>query len=346
MPQIPDGGPQPATPAAYFRAIAQAYGARGRDVTPLFDRAQVTPAQLADDGARFSAAQLELCAGGAMRDLDDEAPGWFSRRLPWGSYGLLARASITAPDAGTALKRWGRHHFLLTDDIRLDLAVEEGRAHLTLTECREIGLAGPDVREFCLMSVLRNAVGLTCWLVDSRIPLIEAAFPFAPPPHADAYPRLLACPVGFGAPAARFSFDARYLALKVRRDEAALRQMLADALPLIVHRYRHDRLLVQRLRSLLAARPGDFNRAEEVAAALNTSIRTLHRHLAQEGTSLQHLKDEARLAAALRLLGRSRKPVKQVAAALGFAGEKSFARAFRAWTGESPAEYRNRLAVQ
>ena len=28
-----------------------------------------------------------------MQELDDEALGWFNRRLPWGSYGMLARAS-------------------------------------------------------------------------------------------------------------------------------------------------------------------------------------------------------------------------------------------------------------
>jgi AraC-like DNA-binding protein len=32
--------------------------------------------------------------------------------------------------------------------------------------------------------------------------------------------------------------------------------------------------------------------------------------------------------------------VKQVALEVGFADEKSFARAFKAWTGRSPREYR------
>jgi transcriptional regulator GlxA family with amidase domain len=36
--------------------------------------------------------------------------------------------------------------------------------------------------------------------------------------------------------------------------------------------------------------------------------------------------------------------VKQVAAATGFRNEKSFLRAFRQWTGASPAEFRSRLA--
>src|SRR3990167_346259 len=54
-----------------------------------------------------------------MRELDDEALGWFARPLPWGSYGMLARASLSAPTLGAALKRWCRHHGLLTPDVTL-----------------------------------------------------------------------------------------------------------------------------------------------------------------------------------------------------------------------------------
>jgi hypothetical protein len=43
---------------------------------------------------------MEIMSGAAMQELDDEALGWFSRRLPWGSYGMLCRASITSPDLG------------------------------------------------------------------------------------------------------------------------------------------------------------------------------------------------------------------------------------------------------
>jgi len=40
------------------------------------------------------------------------------------------------------------------------------------------------------------------------------------------------------------------------------------------------------------------------------------------------------------LLHRTDRPIKQVAEAAGFVNEKSFIRAFRSWTGHSPAEYR------
>jgi AraC-like DNA-binding protein len=107
-----------------------------------------------------------------------------------------------------------------------------------------------------------------------------------------------------------------------------------------VLQYRRDRLLVQRVRQALAAHPGDTHSADALAARLNVSPRTLHRQLREEGASLQGLKDEVRRARATDLLLRTGRPVKQVAQAAGFQNEKSFIRAFKGWTGHSPAEFR------
>ena len=42
----------------------------------------------------------------------------------------------------------------------------------------------------------------------------------------------------------------------------------------------------------------------------------------------------------MKLLLQTTKPVKQIAAAVGFDSEKSFARAFREWAGVTPSAYR------
>lgn len=330
--------PVAATPMAFVRQLLLAYGRRGVDAGPALARAQIAPAELANPAATITSRQLERLAGEAMHELDDEGLGWFARRLPWGSYGMLARASLSAPTLGVALRRWCRHHRLLTDDVELTLEVAQGMATVTLREHRDIGPS----REFCLVTLLRNLHGVACWLIDSRIALRQAEFPFPAPPHQSAYPVLFPGPVFFDAPVAALRFDAGYLALPLRRDDQAVGAMLRDALQLIVRPYRRDRLLVQQIRALLHSQPG-AGTANALAHALNLSTRTLHRQLREEGASLQALKDDVRRERAMDALGRSQRPIKQVAQAVGFGSEKSFARAFRQWTGESPADYRRRL---
>ncbi|MBI5277555.1 MAG: AraC family transcriptional regulator [Burkholderiales bacterium] len=334
----PASSPAAVTPMAYARAIALAYRRYGRDPAQALAAAQITPLRLLQPEARISARQLEALSARAMHELDDEALGAYSRRLPWGSYGMLARASLTSPTLGVALKRWCRHHGLLADDVRLEVVASGATAAIVLHEQRPLPR---EMREFSMVYVLRNIHGIACWYVDSRIPLAGASFPFPAPRHADAFAHMFPGTLAFDAPRAEIRFDARYLALPLKRDEKALNQMLQRALPLAVLQYRRDRLIVEQVRMVLAAHPGETHSADGVAALLNMSPRTLHRQLKEEGASLQQLKDEVRRERAQDLLLRTGKPVKQVAAAVGFRNEKSFIRAFSQWTGQTPAEFRS-----
>ena len=325
------------TPIAFIQAIAAAYAQRDLRVDDALKKAQIEPKLLKKNNARVTAMQMELMSGIAMQELDDEGLGWFSRRLPWGSYGMLVRASLTSPTLGLALGRWCRHHGLLTDDIRLSLTERNGVATLQLDEARNLGV----FREFCVVSVLRNALGVACWLTDSRIPLTATHLRFAPPAHADSYRVLFDGPTHFNALANCLQFDAGYLALPVRRDEADLQRMLQRALLLTVRPYRRDRLLVEKVRQTLAEHPHSTRNADNLAALLHMSTRTLHRQLKDEGASLQQLKDSVRRERAMHLLLKTQKPIKQIAADVGFANDKSFMRAVRAWTGLTAEEVRS-----
>jgi hypothetical protein len=147
-----------ATPAAFIRPILGTYEKYEVDPADALKRAQIPAGWLKRPDARITASQLEVFLGIAMQQLDDEALGWFSRRLPWGSYGMLCRASLSSPNLGVALKRWCRHHRLLTDDIVLRLTVAGDVARLTITENRR----RRDLRELCLLTSLRYVHGYAC----------------------------------------------------------------------------------------------------------------------------------------------------------------------------------------
>ena len=330
--------PTAATPMAFARSIVEAYQRYGQSPFEALKLAQITPAQLSRPTGHITARQMETLSGAAMQALDDEALGAFSRRLPWGSYGMLARASITSPNLGIALKRWCRHHALLADDIVLRVSTSGHNAAITVEEKMPGNFS--KVGEFGLVHVLRNIHGVACWYVDSRIPLQGARFPFDAPPHADAYPLLFQGPLQFNAPQVEIRFDARYLTLPLRRDENALQHMLQRALPLTVLQYRRDRLLVQQVRQALGNPAFTSHNAVTLAATLHISPRSLHRQLREEGASLQQLKDETHFERAKDLLLRTSKPIKQVAAASGFQNEKSFIRAFQVWASVSPDSFR------
>ncbi|KGH12521.1 AraC family transcriptional regulator [Comamonas thiooxydans] len=322
---------------AFVKAIVSAYEARQMSALGALEKAQIPPDLINDANERITALQMEALSDAAMRELDDEALGWFERRLPWGSYGMLARASISAPQLGLALARWCRHHCLIAQDIQLQLSEQAGIATLTLHESRPLGA----MREFCMVSVLRNIHGFASWLINEPISLLHASFPFAEPAHADVY-KVLFAPgsIAFDAPVASLQFEARWLQAPLARDEAALNRMLQRALPIQVRPYQREKTLVQRVRHLLAASGEEQQTAETLSRQLHLSQRSLHRQLKEEGISLQALKDDIRRERAIALLLRTSRPIKRVAQACGFLNDKSFIRAFRLWTGLSPSEFR------
>ena len=326
------------TPSAFVRGVVAAYARYGRDPADALNRGQVAPDLVNSPDGRVTAAQFETLAGHAMRELDDEALGWFSRRLPYGTYGMLCRASITAPTLEVALKRWCRHHRLLTDDVLLDLTVSDETAIISIREPRDLG----GFREFCLVTLLRYVLGFSCWAVDSAIALRAAEFPYAKPEHVSVYPTIFCKTIRFGADRAQIVFDKHYLSLPLTRSAADLDNMLKGALKLTVLPYRRDRLLVERVRRVLRHARGRIPGADDVARELALSTRTMHRRLREEATSLRDLKEEAKLELARHELMRGRTPIKRIAELAGFRNEKSFSRAFRNWTGASPREFRGR----
>ncbi|MCW2275081.1 helix-turn-helix domain-containing protein [Rhodoblastus acidophilus] len=334
--------PRPAsvgTPIAFVKGICLGYAKYGVDPAPALQKAQIPPSLLQQPDARVTPAQFEALSFVAMQELDDEALGWFSRRLPWGAYGLLCRASITSATLGLALRRWTRHHRILVDDILLTLDVDDGVAKISVREARDLGA----FREFCLVTLLRYVLGYACWAVDFRIPLLRAEFPFSAPPHVDVYSKLFAENLRFDAPCASVCFDAAFLERALQRDEAALQKMLKRALPLTVLPYRRDQRLSTRVKMVMSMPKAELPAAQDLAEGFNISTRTLHRQLSKEGASLRDLQKKARMDRAKEGLARSNQPIKRVAHAAGFQNEKAFSRAFRQAMGETPSAYRKRM---
>jgi AraC-like DNA-binding protein len=80
--------------------------------------------------------------------------------------------------------------------------------------------------------------------------------------------------------------------------------------------------------------------AEEAARRLDVSLRTLSRQLSAEGSSFRALLTETRRALATEWLRVV--PIAEVAERLGYADTRAFDRAFKQWTGMTPAGWRGR----
>jgi AraC-like DNA-binding protein len=167
------------------------------------------------------------------------------------------------------------------------------------------------------------------------------AFPHAAPPELSAYQRAFGVVPRFGQPWHELVFDKVVLDTPnlapddglIMVAERHLRRMLDELPPTETLLGRVRRVLLEELRL------GEPT-LSRLAARLRTSERTLQRRLNSEGTSVQALLDEARHQISLRHLAESKESIAEISFLLGFAEVRAFHRAFKRWTGSTPAAYR------
>lgn len=272
------------------------------------------------------------------RTLDDEFFGLGGRPMRQGSFALLCHCLLHAATLEQALRRALRFLRVVLDDPRGELVVADGLAQIYLAD------SGAPRSAFAYRTFWIILHGVACWLVGQRIPLRRVDFRCPEPLHCADYRLLFGAPVRFGQGVSCLAFDARYLRLSARRDEAALKQFLRGAPANILVRYSYDAGLAADIRKRLRLiAPADWPGCEELAREMHLPASTLRHRLQQEGQSLRGIKDELRRGLAVEFLSGTARSVGEISATLGFAEPSAFHRAFRKWFAAPPAAYRRGL---
>lgn len=170
------------------------------------------------------------------------------------------------------------------------------------------------------------------------------ALPHAPLGPVEAYEQLFRCPVVFEAPLCEVVFDAAQLERAVATADPVLHEVLAPYAQRLLGALPGNGALAERVRAAIAMelerRPPVL---ENVAQRLDFRPRTLQHQLRAEGSSYQALVDDVRRQAAHELITATELPLAEISYRLGFNAPESFTRAFRRWTGRSPAAYRKEV---
>jgi AraC-like DNA-binding protein len=217
--------------------------------------------------------------------------------------------------------------------VKLSLTVEGELAALRVDEYCDVGDCR-DVAQFALLLGL-DQIGKA---LTGRALTGEAQLTIPKPAYFDRFAQLFGR-VRFDQPVTQLVFPASSLDLPlVTPDRAGLR-LAREQCEHALRELRLDVGIVERVQSLLCSCEGSSS-LDQVSAQLRVSSRTLKRRLAAQGVSFSELLDRERRGRALSLVGSSSLPLPAVAERLGYSGVPNFARAFRRWTGQTPAAYR------
>lgn len=338
------GVPQNATAlTSWAKSIRRTLDARGIDSAALFMEAGLDLAALDDPNARYPvthttrlwrlavAATGDPCLGLAVAS--QVAPTTFHAL----GYSIMASANLRE-----ALQRIVRYFRIATDLSSLELR-ESADAYELIVHTPVCSMQpAPESVDAFISLLVRTARALAG---RSLVPL-HVALRRPRPPGTDCHERVLRAPVSFNAAHDLVAFaradcervlDSANRELARRNDEIA-REYLEQLDRATLSARVHD--------AILARLPQGEPVAEDIAAHLHVSLRSLQRHLADEDTSFDRILNETRLTLARAYLSDPRYAISEIAYLLGYADASCFTRAFRRWTGKSPSGYRGSAAVE
>lgn len=248
--------------------------------------------------------------------------------------GHLVARSLTF---GQALDRVVAYSRILHDAGRVELE-HVGDRLMVYPGCRGLTHDVPrHVAEFSAASVL------VLGRLVTRTPLRALAVRFrhpAPPAIAE-HARIFQVAPTFGAPETEVHLPRACANLVIPDAQPGVLTYLDAYAKDVVTRLPTDDDLVSAIERLVATSIArGIPELDAIATQLAMTTRTLQRRLAELETSYQVVVDRVRQRYAERYLADDRLPIAEVAFLVGYADPGNFHRAFRRWTGATPAAYR------
>jgi AraC-like DNA-binding protein len=265
----------------------------------------------------------------------------YSLALDPAAFDVLGFLAITSPKLGTALDRMCRYQALLAEGETGSITRAGGRVTVAMTNWGPPRLAHRLWNEAAMVDMVVNGRRL----VGHDFEVLELRFRHAAPASAARLQAALAAPLRFDAkdnalvmpePVLDLPVPSAHPAMFAFFDREAARRV-AEQPPLA------PTLLDALRRVIEAALPEGVPELPTLAERLGCSARTLQRRLAADGSSLRAVIDELRHELALRHLAADLS-IAEVSFLLGFSQPSAFHRAFRRWTEQTPAQWRESLA--
>jgi AraC-like DNA-binding protein len=249
---------------------------------------------------------------------------------------------LTSATVRDALRFSVRYHSLTMPMWHISMHEADGEATWTFRDRLGLDVDDPLYRFlYELQLSAHKSLGKDLWDEPPQRTLTQARY--QRPPHAELYEEWLGHAVEFGQAENRSRFDARALDEPLPMHHpltAAMVRDMCDRLLGEAHTASSGR--ARHVYEMLTAQPGRFRDMTELSRALNTSPRTLRRHLQAEGTSYQSILDDVRCNLAKHYLQDTRMTGEDIATALGFSDSANFRHAFHKWASQSPSEFRRR----
>lgn len=323
-------------PGAYAAQVVELAVELGVSSDELLEGSALSEASLLDPATRVTLPVYQQLVRRAQALSGEDGLGFYmGLKMRISAHGFLGFAAMTAVDLRAALEIAVRYAATRSQALGLRLSESDGEASLELLELAPLG----DVREFVVTSAMVGLAHVAEAITGSPV-RGRAQATFAEPAAFRRFRHLLPGEVSFDQPRNCLIFPREALSRRLVMSDPVAAALATQQCERELAELRRGRAIAGRVEAIIEHPRGGYRSVEEVAEALHLSARTLKRQLAAEDTTFSDVLDGVRRARALVLLQDRALSVDEIAAALGYSDTANFTRAFRRWTGSTPAAHR------
>jgi AraC-like DNA-binding protein len=257
------------------------------------------------------------------------------KRMNLQSLGLVGLLMKTSPDASTALRGLINCLHLHSQGAVMTLNINGNTAVLTYDALQPEAEATDQIGDGSVAMML-NVMRTLC---GPEFKPIEASFAHKKPVDIKPFRRFFRAPLFFDAGHFALAFSRNWLDTHLASDDTELHRMLQKQINTLQSKNRHE--FPEQVKSVLrSALMTDHYSEDQIATLFSMPSRTLSRRLEDHGTGFRELVEECRFDIARQMLECTSLNVDQISASLNYSRSSSFIRAFKRWSGSTPALWR------
>jgi AraC-like DNA-binding protein len=248
-----------------------------------------------------------------------------------------------SPNVGAAIANGMRYLRLIVDAAELSL---EARGAQVVLIYRVTDPSIVASRHYAELVIAYGLKGLRVMVDDPDWTPDEVHFRHPPPRDTAPHRRLFGTTVKFGQRDNALAFNRALLSRPIRAADLQLLQILeTHAKEILAELPATDDLVVRLEQFVVGALADDASSVGTAARALGMSTRTLQRRLRARGIVYARLVEDIRRRLSLRYLADASLSMGEIAYLLGYSESSAFNRAYRRWTGQTPAAVRRGVAA-
>ena len=320
-----------------IRGILWELRSRGVDPDPLLAECELAKDAVADIRTTISSESYHRFVRRALEVTGDPGLGLsMGQRAPENMLQIVGHLMLASTTLREAFSLFRRYSLLFAAGVKWELTERNEQAVFSYIPAVQLGDTTRFTNEYVMATAGRIGRHFS---VRPEAHAIEVRFQHAAPSYAARYEGVFGCPVRFSQIANEILFSPAALDIRQLHADDTVRAMLGDTAERLL-REREGATTVDRVRTVLRYRR-DLSDVDSstLAAAVGLTPRALRRRLGAEGASLTALLDEARLRLACEDLKRPDSSIKEISDRLGFSEPSAFHRAFKRWTGLTPAQF-------